>query len=101
MAEIVMTINQRKDECKDFNAIFFAVCNDHFWSSTRVDDEDCVTLAYLCSPYGTTLQTGALQVSANRLHLLTGTLHVSANRLQLLTGILHVSANHSDLLTGT
>jgi hypothetical protein len=37
-----MIINQRKDEHQDFNAIIFALCNDHFWSSKRVGDEDCV-----------------------------------------------------------
>ena len=81
-----MIINQRKDEHQDFNAIFFAVCNDHFWSSGRVGDEDCAKLAGLREPYGTNLLTVAMHISANLLHLLSGTLHVFANRINLLTG---------------
>ena len=55
-----MIINQRKDEHQDFNAIIFALCNDHFWSSKRVGDEDYVKepssftighLAHLHKPY--------------------------------------------------
>ena len=66
MVDIVMIINQCKDEHQDFNAIFFAVCNDHFWSSTRIGDEDCFKLAHLHELYGTDLLTGTLHVSANQ-----------------------------------
>jgi hypothetical protein len=86
MAEIVMIINQHKDEHEDCNVIFFAVCNDHFWSSIRVGDEDCVKLAGLRKLYGTNLLTVALHVFDNHLHLLLGTLHVSVNQINLLTG---------------
>jgi len=90
MADIAMIIHQCKYEHQGFNAIFFAVCNDHFWSRMRIGDEYWVKFAWLCEPYGTDLLTGALHVSANFLHLLTLVLHVFAIHIDLLTGGFHI-----------